>query len=473
MLRAQTILGAGWTVSSRLTGRFIDFITVLVLARLLSPADFGLTALAMTLVVIADTVLEVPLILALTRLKSADKAHLDTAFTLAVLRGLLLALVVFASSWPFAHIYGDERLVALIAFVVIGPVARSLYSPAMVRYIHRMNFTRVFVAEVLGKIIAAALAISTGFMGIGYWAIVTSSVTASVATTAISYVLAPYRPALGLSQIRDFSTFLGWLSPTQIIFALSWQFERLFLGQVVPKSDLGQYTMASDLSVFPTQSLMGPAMQPVIAAFSRINDDRERLRSAYLRASRITMLLVAPTCIGMSLTSDMIIAVLLGPQWSAAEAYFHWLVLWTVLSGFYMPLHSLALSMNRAKAIFRLSIIDLCSRIILLPLGFYLDGLIGVVAARGAVAVIMFASSLVTARLLAGLSISAEAANLWKVIAACGVMALSVLLIRHELVGVETNVIIQLGLTVAIGIVAYFASLFVLGLRADDYFKAR
>jgi O-antigen/teichoic acid export membrane protein len=82
----------------------------------------------------------------------------------------------------------------------------------------------------------------------------------------------------------------------QLVAALSWQFDRILLGYFVTKSDLGRYAMATDLSVLPTQSLIGPAMQPVMAAFSRINDDRERLRNAYSKASRFTMLLAAPAC---------------------------------------------------------------------------------------------------------------------------------------------------------------------------------
>src|ERR1700753_3741929 len=114
MLTMKTILGAGWTVSSRLSGRLIDFVTILVLARTLTPADFGLTALAMTLTVIVDTVLQVPLIQALTRLENVTKSHLDTAFTLGVLRGAVLSLVVLSAAWPFAQIYNDHRLIPLV-----------------------------------------------------------------------------------------------------------------------------------------------------------------------------------------------------------------------------------------------------------------------------------------------------------------------------------------------------------------------
>jgi len=464
MLTMKTILGASWTVSSRLSGRLIDFVTVLVLARTLTPADFGLTALAMTLIVVVDTVLEIPLLQALTRLKCVEKSHLDTAFTLGLLRGLLVSLVVLAAAWPFSIIFHDNRLTALVAALAIGPIARSLYSPGMVKYIRQMSFRQVFIAEFVGKVIASSGAIAVVYSGGGYWAIAASSVVSSAAATLISYVLAPYRPALSLKNISEFSTFLGWFSSAQVVSALSWQFDRVLLGYFVTKSDLGQYAMASDLAVLPTQSLIGPAMQPVMAAFSRINEDPERLRNAYMKASRVTMMLAVPVCIGMSLTSDLIVKVLLGAKWTEAGVYLKWLALATVLSAYYQPLYSLALAINRPNVIFRLTFIELCLRVVLISLGLSFFSLMGAIAARGVISLIMFTLTLMNARRLTGIKARSEAANLAKVGAACAVMALLVLLFRHELAG-HINVFLELAFSAALGAVAYAGMLFAFGLR--------
>jgi O-antigen/teichoic acid export membrane protein len=472
VLTTKTILGAGWTVSSRLAGRLIDFVTILFLARALTPADFGLTAIAMTLIAVVDTVLEVPLILAMTSLKRVTKSHLDTAFTLGVLRGLLLSFVVLVAAWPFARIYNDDRLHILVAALAIAPMARSLYSPGMVTYIRQMRFRQVFIAELVGKIIASIVAISIAFLGAGYWAIAANSVVASIAITLLSYWIAPYRPTLSLSRFSEFSTFLGWFSTAQIFSALSWQFDRILLGYSVTKSALGQYTMATDLSVLPTQSLIGPAMQPLMAAFSRIKDNRERLRSAYLKASRFTMMLAAPTCIGMSLTSDMIIDVLLGAKWKEAAIYLQWLALAVVLNAFYQPVHSLALATNRTNLIFRLSFIEACSRIVLVSAGLYFYSLMGVIAARVVMSLIMFVFSLLAAQYLIGTRVASELRNLWKVGAACAAMAVLVLILRHELAGNGLNEVIELALTAAFGAVVYVGALFVLGVRLKDYFEA-
>lgn len=472
MLARKTMLGAAWTVSSRLTARAIDFVTLLVLARILTPADFGLTALAATVTVIADMVLEVPTLQALTRLPRVTKSHLDTAFTLSALRGVALASVLLLVAWPFAQIYKDPRLVSLILVSAIGPLARSLYSPGMVEYIRSMTFRQVFLAEIFGKLAGGIIATTAVGLGAGYWAIVASGVAASVGATSISYILAPYKPGLSLSRFREFSAFLGWLSGAQIIIALSWQCDRILLGFSSSKAALGQYTIASDLSVMPTQSLIGPAMQPLMAAFSQINQSQDRLRHAYSKASRLTMLLAAPACIGMSLTSDLIAEVLLGPQWSDAGVYLRWLALSTVLSAFYQPLHSLALATNRTQLVFRLTLVELCAKIVLMVLGFYFYSLAGVVAARGAVSLIMFVISLIGARQLVGTSVASEAANLWQIAAACAVMTVLVIGLRYKLPEIHMAAFFELGVISLFGAIVYVAALYGFGVRINSRAEA-
>ena len=471
MLSTKTILGAGWLVSARLGGRAIDVVTVLVLARTLTPADFGLTALAMTLIAVADTVLEVPLMQALIRMKVVQKSHLDTAFTLGVLRGLLLSFVVLGAAWPFSIIFHDSRLIVLVAVLAIGPVSHSLYSPSMVKFIQQMSFRQAFMAEFIGKMLASATAILVVYLGGGYWAIAASSVVSSLATTLITYLLAPYRPAFSLFNISEFSTFLGWFSAAQVVAALNWQFGRALLGYFVTKSELGQYTMATDLAVLPTQSMIGPAMVPVMAAFAKIKDDRQRLRNAYLKSSRFTMMLAAPACVGMSLTSDLIVHVLLGgAKWNEAAVYLQWLALATVLSAYSSPLYSLALAIDRPSVIFRLNAIELFFRIVLISFGLYFYSLMGVVAASGAISIIMFVFALATARTLIGISMAAEVRNLWKVGASCAVMAFLVLFLRHQFAG-NIYAVTELGIAAVSGAAVYVGVLFALGVRWQDMSK--
>jgi PST family polysaccharide transporter len=210
-------------------------------------------------------------------------------------------------------------------------------------------------------------------------------------------------------------------------------------------------------------------MQPVMAAFSRISDHRERLQSAFLKASQFTMMIAVPACVGISLTSDMIVKVLLGPKWNEAAVYLPWLALSIVLSPYYQNLYSLALAMNRPSVIFRLSFIELCSRIVLVSSGLYFLSLMGAIGARGAASLILFISSLWYARMLIDVSVWTQLSNLWKIAAACTVMALFVLLLRFDLDGRSVNIILELGLTAAFGALVYVCTLYVFGLRLRGY----
>jgi O-antigen/teichoic acid export membrane protein len=207
-------------------------------------------------------------------------------------------------------------------------------------------------------------------------------------------------------------------------------------------------------------------MTPLMAAFSRIREDRDRLRNAYLKASRFTLLLAAPACVGMSLTSDLIIFVILGgSKWHEAAIYLQWLSLVTLLSAYYNPLYTLAIAIDRPRVIFRLNVIETCFRIFLISLGFYFYKVMGVIAARGAISIIMFFTVLATARKLTGISMAMQVGNLWKVAVSCLVMALLVLLLRYELAERGFNSIIELGLTSAVGAAVYAGALFALGVR--------
>jgi O-antigen/teichoic acid export membrane protein len=146
-----------------------------------------------------------------------------------------------------------------------------------------------------------------------------------------------------------------------------------------------------------------------------------------------------------------------------------WLALATVLSAFYQPLHSLALATNRTSFVFRLSLIELCSKVVLMSLGFYFFSLMGVVVARGIVSLIVFVVSLHGARYLVGTSAASEAAGLWQVAAACAVMTVLVLGLKHELVGINLASAIQLVVISGFGAAVYLGTLSGVGIRLKSY----
>ena len=465
MLTTKAIFGASWMVSSRLTGRMIDFATVLILARVLSPADFGLTALAASLIAILDTALEIPLSQALIRLEKVEKPHLDTAFTLALLRGCALSTLLLAAAYPFSLLYHDPRLPAVLCVLAIGPIARSLYSPAMVKFSRNISFRQAFTADVTGKIVAACCSMFLAYHGGKYWAIAANSVISPLTAALLSYVLAPYRPALNFSRFSDFSSFIGWLSFAQLLTAASWQVDRGVLGYFVSKATLGRYTMASDFAQLPTQTLVGPALQPVMAAYAQIRGDQGRLARAYVRATQYAVTVAAPAGVGMALSADLVVKVVLGRQWLESVSYLKCLAVLAVFQALYQPFYGLVMALNRPRIIFRMSLLDICCKVILVALGYSLYRMQGVLAARAAVSVIIFVVVLLTARRITGARALTQLISLWRVAVSTAVMSACVTLALRELAAVSLGDPIKLGLVVVVGAISYVGTLFGLGFR--------
>jgi lipopolysaccharide exporter len=465
MLAFATLRGASWLIFSRLFGRMVDFLNLLILARLLVPADFGITALAVALVMIIDSVLEMPVTQALVRLPAVDRQHLDTGFTLAILRSIAVAALTVGCAWPYSWLNGDPELVPVVCVLAIGTVVKGLSSPAMVHFARNIDFRPTFIAETTSKVCGMIAAIAIVYSGGGYWALVFNYVTGAIVTTVMSYFFARYRPAFSLQRLGDFAGFMGWFTASQIVSAVNWQYDRLMVGAYVPKTVLGRYTVANDVALIPAQSLIGPALQPLMSAFSRMSADRERVGLAFLKAIRIAMLICVPAMLGVALTADLVTDLLLGQKWAEAAPYLALLSVSMLVVPYFQTLISLTLALDRPDILFRTNLIDCVIRVIAVTVGFHFLSIEGVIYARLCVAAVMGAFYVYQLRRLLNLGILQQVRNLWKVGAAGVVMAIAVYWLRAQLAGLGMPAFLEMALVAGFGALAYGASLLALGLR--------
>jgi O-antigen/teichoic acid export membrane protein len=434
-IAGRTATGAAWLIASRLGTRSIDIISLLVLARVLTPQDFGIVAVAMTLVQVVEAVFEIPVEQVLIRTSDVTRSMLNTAFTLSAARGLLLALLLASISFPFAAIYDDDRLAPLICFLSLAPAVRSLWSPRMTLFARTLDFRRELIIEISGKLAAFALAAACALITGSYWAIALGTVVTPVIMVTVSYLLAPFRPRLSLSEWPIFAGFLGWTTASQAVTAINWQIDWLILGGIVSKAKLGEFSMASSLAGLPEQAIIKPIVRPLLSAFSLIQTDRNRLCDAYLRTASTVYTVGLPVMLGLSVLAEPAVRLALGPKWQQSWPYLQWMALTLIPPLFTSPLGALAMALGRANIFLRQSMCELVVKLPLTLVGALWFGVYGVIVARAITSSFMALVSACLVRQLAGIPVWKQLVQQTRPLLAGGCMVAVLLPLRPLLQG--------------------------------------
>ncbi len=451
-------------VVARLISRVIDLVTLLVLARLLLPADFGVVAIAMTVIYILEAALELPLSQALVRLPVIEDRYYDTAFTLGVMRGSLLCVLVCAAAVPFARFYHQPHLVGLICLLSLAPASRGLFNPRMAQFAKDLNFKWEFLFEFVSKVAAFGVAVAVAVLFHSYWSIALGTVTAPLLAGALSYSKLPFRPRFTLREWRVFSDFLGWMTVSQLVMAFTWQSDQLLLGKLVKPAQLGMFSTANTLSQAPMLALFGPILRPLLSAFAAVSGDREKLAASYAAAAGAVVMLGLPMLVGETLVADPLVRLMLGHRWLGAIPMARWLPLSIVPSLFAVPLPSLVMALNKTRLLVYRNVFELFIKLPLVTVGAIWFHFAGVIGARVISETLTVGFCIVLIQRSVGLSAVSQLWSCVRPALAAAAMAAVVMLARPLLdwgyapVGLAA----QIAATASLGAVVYGLSLWVL-----------
>jgi O-antigen/teichoic acid export membrane protein len=457
MLGRKTAMGSILLVGARMISRIFDLIAMLILARILEPSDFGLVAVAASVVAILDTTLEMPINQALVRLAEITDIQYDTAFTLSLLRGLVLTTVLIAAAVPIANAYHDPRLIFLISVLSLAPALRSLVSPRLAVFQKQMIFWRDLAIEFAGKLAGFACSVAMALATHSYWSLAAGTVIFPAVMAVASYILAPYRPRLSLSEMPIFAGFLGWMSAGQVIGALNWQCERLLLGTFKSATQLGLFSTASDITSIPFLAIFGPIMRPLLAAFAQLRDYPERLARSYLSAADASVAVGLPIVVGISLVASPIVRLILGEKWLDDIFLVQWLSLSLIPTLFAIPAYSLIMMFGETKTLFIRSILEFGIKLPIVVFGIWKFGFTGLIVARLISECSVNLFSILNVRRLIGLSVFDQLFSPWRSIVSVILMTATVILCNQQFSegGSVFHVLLHLITAVVTGTVVY------------------
>jgi PST family polysaccharide transporter len=476
-LAGRTIRATAWLMAGVVYGRAVNVAMTVILARILVPQDFGLVALATTLLTIITAVTDLSLFNALIHHRDASARDYDTAFTLSAIRGALLAAIMVAGGFAMAAIYHDDRLVAVSAGLASRPLLSGFSSPYYVTFAKNLKFGVVARTEALNYtaqlVIAAGVALATH----SYWAIVAGAVAASIANVVSAQVLAPYWPRFTLASWRKIMSFSIWMTFTQQIIAIGTRFDNFLVGGMLGVATFGAYRVAGNLASMATQSATVPLERVLFPSFATLRHDAARLRAAFQRAQDTLFAVGLPLGVGMALVADPLVYLLLGPRWGVSATVIEFIAPIYGVQMIFGPAYALAFSLGRTKALFVRSLILMSVRIPVAVAGLYFFGLYGLLLGRLACAVLDCTVNMLMIRMLIGLGNWQQLKATWRSLSAGAAMIAAVLVVRSQLPPIHhtLDAALWLAVLVPVGAVAYCAvhvGLWVLADRPDKAIEA-
>jgi lipopolysaccharide exporter len=310
--------GAAWMMLMRLADRSVGLVSVLILARLLTPSDFGLVAMAMSVVALTELMGAFGFDTVLIQRQDAQRIHYDTAWTFNVLLAVGTATLLFALSLPASDFYNEPRLKWVLPALAIGALFGGFENIGTVNFRKEMNFRQEFRFLFSKKIVSFVVTISLALSFRSYWAPVAGIVTAKVFSVWISYRVHPYRPRFTLAANRDLFHFSKWLFISNLILFLQNKSDSFVLGRTVGATGLGIYNVASEIAFLPSTELIAPINRAVFPAYSRLSAELSELRSKFVTVFGTIAVLAFPVSIGLACVAEPAVQVLLGQQWTAA-----------------------------------------------------------------------------------------------------------------------------------------------------------
>jgi PST family polysaccharide transporter len=316
-LQQSTVTGLSWSLSSQVLSQGSRFIISVILARLLSPVDFGLLGMTVVFTGFASLFSDFGFGTALVQREQVEERHLSSVYWLNQGIGLILAGLAAAVAPMVGHFYHEPRLMPVMMLVALSfPVTAQSPVPKAILY-RKMNFRALGLIDIVSEIIAGVVAILLALRGAGVWSLVWQVLIASCVTALGAFAATRWRPRLFYDRAATAELF-GFSSNLMAFTAFNYWYrngDNLLVGRFFGSSALGLYARAYNLMLLPITQVTTVVSKVMFPALAKIQHDKVRIRDIYLRAIAMIALVTFPLMLGLLAVSDHFILAVYGPMW--------------------------------------------------------------------------------------------------------------------------------------------------------------
>ena len=314
----KAIQGGAWMATINVLDRGLQILTMIVLARLLDPGEFGLFGIALLTLSAIKGFTDIGLNAALIQRKEENvDSYLNTTWMLEIGRGVVIATVIVLSAPFVASFFGEPRATDPLRVIALTPLLLGLRNPGIVYFQKGLQFHKEFLYRLSGSVTIPLVAIGYALIHANVWALIFGFVAADAVRLLVSYLAHGYRPRLefNVSHAKELINYGKWITGSSILTFLSTEGDDVVVGWLLSASPLAFYQLAYRFSNAPATEISQTISRVVFPAYSKLQEDTERLRNSFFKTVQVTTLLAFPLAFGIAAVTPTFVEAFLGPKW--------------------------------------------------------------------------------------------------------------------------------------------------------------
>ena len=348
-LKQKALKGVLWSGIDKAGVKTVSFIVSIVIARILTPADYGVIGMILVFITLANIFIDSGMSQALVQRKNRSVEDLSTAFYFNVAVAICCYILLFISAPLISRFYEVALLTPILRILGLNIIISSFATVQRANLLSLLDFRTIAYVNLAGVSVSGFVGIAMAYSGYGVWALVGQQMSSIVVSTLFFWIIGKWRPILVFSKdsFRSLWKFGSKLLATGIVSTILQEIYSVAIGKFYRSSDLGYYTRAvqtSDMVALTTNELINAVTFPIL---SSLQDDRKRMIEIYSRMLGMTVFFIFPIMTGLAVIASPFISVLLTDKWLPMVPLLQWLC----FTRMFTPISSL--NMNILNAVGR------------------------------------------------------------------------------------------------------------------------
>ena len=346
-LRHKTIHGVGWSFIDNISSSGITFLVGLVLARLLTPEEYGVMAMIAIFIAISNSIIDSGFSNALIRKTRIERVDYNTVFYFNLTVSVLIYVILYLAAPAISIFFKESVLLEVIRVIGWVLIINALAIIPRTQFIRNVDFKTQTKVSLVSSISSGVIGIGMALGGMGVWSLVGQQLSRQFLNTLFLWIYSKWHPVWEFST-KSFKELFGFGSKLLFSGLLDTIYKNIYyivIGRFYTSAQLGQYTRAEQFNMIFSSNLTSVVQRVSYPVLSSIQEESERLREAYRKVIKITMLITFACMLGLAAVAKPLILILIGEKWLPA-VYFLQII---CFCGMLYPLHAINLNILQVK----------------------------------------------------------------------------------------------------------------------------